>query len=213
MIDFEILKQIFLKHGGLFVTGTDTNVGKTYVACRLARQWHSQGLHLGVLKPFESGEGGDAAKLLRAACLEVPLSAVRPYIFKRPLAPAVAARYEGRRPSFARVKSALRTMAKGRPGVLVEGAGGLLVPLTRTLNNADLAKALGLPILIIARPGLGTINHTLLTLEAARSRGLKIAAVLLNGKIKAGDTSWRDNPREIRRLGHVRVLGPLAWGH
>lgn len=213
MIDLGIVKKAFIRHRGLFVTGTDTNIGKTYVACLLARLWREEGMRVGVLKPFESGAGGDAAKLRRAAGLKLPLSAVRPFAFKRPLAPAVAARYDRIKPSFEPALQAFTAMGQGRQGVLVEGAGGLLVPLTASQCNADLARAMKLPLLVVARPGLGTINHTLLTLEAARARGLLVVAVLLNGKIKRGDASWRNNPAEIRRLGRIPVLGPLAWGH
>jgi dethiobiotin synthetase len=178
-----------LIHGpGYFVTGTDT------------------GLRCGVLKPAESGAGGDAAKLLKASGCPLPLSLVRPYAFKAPLAPAVAAVQEHRRLSLGRVLKAFKAVQEASDFMLVEGAGGLLVPYAPGLDGAGLAKALGLPLLIVARRGLGTINHSLLTLEAARRRGLKVAALVLSGPAAKGDPSVRTNGRTIAKLGRVAVL-------
>jgi dethiobiotin synthetase len=196
-----------LIHGpGYFVTGTDTGVGKTWVACRLAELARAKGLRCGVLKPAESGTGGDAAKLLKASGCPLPLSLVRPYAFKAPLAPAVAAAQEHRRLSLGRVLKAFKAVQEASDFMLVEGAGGLLVPYAPGLDGAGLAKALGLPLLIVARRGLGTINHSLLTLEAARRRGLKVAALVLSGPAAKGDPSVRTNGRTIAKLGRVAVL-------
>ena len=200
-----------LEGPGYFVTGTDTGVGKTWVACGLARLARAKGLRVGVLKPAESGDGGDARALIRAADSSLPLAAVRPYAFRRPLAPAVAAAAEGRRVRLAVVKRAFAAVRQASDFTLVEGAGGLLVPYAPGIDGAGLAKALGLPLLLVARAGLGTINHSLLTLEAARTRGLRVAAVVLNGRRVAGDPSPATNAEQIRRLGRVRVLGPLPW--
>lgn len=197
--------------GGLFVSGTDTGVGKTWVACRLAEAWSRAGLQVGVFKPAESGQGGDAAALLKAAASTQPLSLVRPYAFKRPLAPAVAAAQEGKRISLLCLKRAYAKLASQSDRMVVEGAGGLLVPYAPRLDAGILARSLGLPLLIVARAKLGTINHTLLTLEAARRRGLDVAAVLLNGPQDRRDPSIASNAAVIRRLGRVPVLGPLPW--
>jgi dethiobiotin synthetase len=200
------------KGPGLFVTGTDTGVGKTWVACRLAEALRREGLRVGVFKPAESGDGGDAAALAQAAGCMLPLSLIRPYRFKRPLAPAVAADLEGKKVSLSLIKQAYGVVSEVSDWTLVEGAGGLLVPYAKGLDGAGVAKALGLPLLIVARAGLGTINHTLLTLEAARKRRLKVLGVLLNGKVKAGDSSVRTNAQVIAKLGKVPVYGPLPWG-
>lgn len=197
---------------GAFVTGTDTGIGKTWVACRLAQAWAARGLKVGVFKPAESGSGGDAAALIKASGRAWPLELVRPYAFKRPLAPAVAAAQEGKRVSLARLRKAFKRIAAGSDRVIVEGAGGLLVPYGPKLDGSTLARSLDLPVLVVARAGLGTINHSLLTLEAARRRGLRVAAVILNGPQPQGDPSVASNAAVIRRLGKVPVVGPLPWG-
>jgi dethiobiotin synthetase len=195
-----------VKGPGYFVTGTDTGIGKTWVACRLAELARAKGLRCGVLKPAESGDGGDTAKLARASRCRLPMDVLRPYAFKLPLAPAVAAAREGKRVRLSVVMRAFRAVRKVSDFTLVEGAGGLLVPYAPKLDGADIAKAMGLPLIIVARRGLGTINHSLLTLEAARRRGLKVAAVVLSGRKGKGDPSVRTNARQIARLGKVRVI-------
>jgi dethiobiotin synthetase len=196
-----------LKGPGYFVTGTDTGVGKTWVACGLAEAARGRGLRCGVFKPAESGKGGDAAALKKASGCPLPLELIRPYAFREPLAPAVAARLEGKRVALKPILEAFRAVSAVSDFMVVEGAGGLLVPYGPGLDGASLAKAMGLPLLIVARRGLGTINHCLLTLEAARGRGLRVAAVVLSAPGKVLDPSVASNAREIARLGKVRVLG------
>lgn len=205
------LQRLLARERAVFVTGTDTGVGKTWVSCALARAWSDAGLRVGVFKPAESGDGGDAQALLRAARSPLPLDLVRPYAFKRPLAPAMAAAEEGKSVSLAGLRLCYRQVKAASERVLVEGAGGLLVPYGPRLDGAGLAKALGLPLLIIARAKLGTINHSLLTLEAARRRGLRVLGVVLNGPHDRKDPSIPKNAAAIRRLGKVPVLGPLPW--
>ena len=197
---------------GLFISGTDTGVGKTWVACRLAEWGRAQGWRMGVLKPAESGDGGDAAALIRATGRPFPLELVRPFAFRLPLAPAVAAAAEGRKVALAPIRRALDEIAAQSDWTLVEGAGGLLVPYAPGLDGAGLAKRLGLPVLLVARAGLGTINHSLLSVEAARRRGLRVLGVLLNGRARAGDPSVAGNAAQIARLGRVKVWGPAPWG-
>lgn len=204
-----LLREV-VRHRGAFITGTDTGIGKTWVACRLAEALRERGLRVGVFKPAESGDGGDALKLKRAAGSLLPLELIRPYHFKRPLAPAVAAKLEERRVSLDALRMSFEQVRRGSDLVLIEGAGGLLVPYGPRLDGAGVAKALGLPLLIVARPGLGTINHSLLTLEAARQRRLKLVGVLLNGSAKAGDRSVRQNASVIASLGKVAVF-QSAW--
>ncbi|HTB33822.1 MAG TPA: dethiobiotin synthase, partial [bacterium] len=184
---------------GLFISGTDTGVGKTWVACRLAEWGRAQGWRMGVLKPAESGAGGDARALIRASGKAWPLGLARPYAFRLPLAPAVAAAAEGRRVRLGPIRKALAAVAAQSDWTLVEGAGGLLVPYAPGLDGAALAAKLGLPVLLVARAGLGTINHSLLSVEAARLRGLRVLGVLLNGKAAAGDPSVETNAAQIRK--------------
>jgi dethiobiotin synthetase len=198
---------------GLFVTGTDTGVGKTEVACALLRAARARGVDAVGMKPAQSGvEPGvlSDAERLREACDRVePLEAVCPYSFAAPLAPAVAARLEGRPVSMDAIVAGARALAARHAAVLVEGAGGLLVPISDGATQADLAVALGLPVLVVARAGLGTVNHTALTCEALARRGLAIAGVVLNRTGPDDDASVPHNAAEIERLSGARVLATL----
>jgi dethiobiotin synthetase len=198
---------------GLFVTGTDTGVGKTEVACALLSGARAAGLDVGAMKPAESGlapgQPSDAERLRQSAGGGDPLELVCPYRFAPPLAPGVAARLAGVEISMARLLEAARTLASRHAALLVEGAGGLLVPLTPTQTYADLAVALGLPVLVVARAGLGTVNHTALTLEALRARGLAVAGVVLNRTGPDDDPSVPYNAAEIERLTGAPVLASL----
>ena len=200
---------------GLFVTATDTGVGKTEIACALVRGHRARGLDVGAMKPAESGlrpgEPGDAARLRAAAGGTDPEELVCPYSFAAPLAPAVAARLEGRPISIDRILAAARALAARHQALLVEGAGGLLTPLTDRDTYADLAVALGLPVLVVARAGLGTVNHAALTCEALARRGLEARGVVLNRTGAGGDLSEPHNAGEIERFAGVRVLASLPY--
>jgi dethiobiotin synthetase len=200
---------------GLFVTGTDTGVGKTEVSCALVAAARAGGLDLAAMKPAESGVGpGEASdsERLRAAAggLDDP-ALVCPYRFAAPLAPAVAARLAGVEVRLEVVLDAARTLAARHAALLVEGAGGLLVPLTERETYADLAVALGLPVLVVARAGLGTVNHTALTVEALRARRLRVAGVILNRTGPVDDPSVPHNAAEVTRLTGVPVLASLPY--
>jgi dethiobiotin synthetase len=202
---------------GLFVTATDTGVGKTEVACALLAEARARGLDAIGMKPAQSGavagEPSDAERL-RAACGGVePLEAICPHSLEAPLAPAVAARIEGREISFAGVLAAARALAARHAAIVVEGAGGLLVPLTERETYADLAGALALPVLLVARAGLGTVNHTALTVEALRRRGLAVAAIVLNRTAPDDDPSVPHNAAEIARLTGIAPAATLPYVH
>jgi len=199
---------------GLFVTGTDTGVGKTVVTCALARGLRAAGVDVGVMKPVETGvpaAGPEDARALRdAGGVEDPIELICPLRFGLPAAPLVAARAEGREPSLAAIREAFAALAKRHALMLVEGAGGLLVPFDERTDMADLARALDLPVLIVARTALGTINHTRLTLEAADARGLDVLGVVLShaqGRLSAADAENLDCLRQ--RLG-PRLFGDAA---
>jgi len=198
---------------GLFVTGTDTGVGKTEVAVALVAGWRARGLDVVGMKPAQSGytpgEESDAARIRAAGGGDDPEELVCPYAFAAPLAPALAARVEGRAVSFDHVLACARELLRRHAALLVEGAGGLLVPLTENRTFADLAWALGMPVLVVARAGLGTVNHTALTCEILRVRGLEIRGVVLNRPTPASDPSEPYNAAEIERLTGVRVLDSL----
>jgi len=200
---------------GLFVTGTDTGVGKTEVACAIVSGARAAGLDVGAMKPAQSGvEPGvptDADRLHAAAGGADPMDLVCPYAFGPPLAPGVAARLAGVEISLARIVDAARALSARHAALVVEGAGGLLVPLGPRESYADLAVALGLPVLVVARAGLGTVNHTALTVEALRARGLVIAGVVLNRTAAEDDASVPHNAAEIERLSGARVLASLPF--
>jgi dethiobiotin synthetase len=200
---------------GLFIVGTDTGVGKTEVACALLAEARARGLDAIGMKPAQSGvvagEPSDAERL-RAACGGVePLEAICPHSHAAPLAPAVAARLEGREISLAVVVEAARALAARHAAIVVEGAGGLLVPLTARETYADLAVALALPVLVVARAGLGTVNHTALTVEALRRRALAVAAIVLDRTTSEDDPSVPHNAGEIARLTGIAPAATLPY--
>jgi dethiobiotin synthetase len=201
---------------GVFVTATDTGVGKTVVTAALARALRARGVDAGVAKPVQSGNAvddpaGDAALLVRGAGIDDDPAAICPYAFSAPLAPLVAARLERRTVDPQTVLDRLRAVAARHDVVLVEGAGGLLVPVGDDWTIADLAAWLGLPLIVVARTGLGTVNHTLLTLAVARDRGLQPLGVVLNGASDDGDVSPDTNPDLIEAFGEIPVLGTIPW--
>jgi len=210
---------------GLFVVGTDTGVGKTYVAAAIARTWRDSGRRVGVLKPVASGasvhEGclisDDAERLIDAVGGGIPHDRAAPLVLEEPLAPPVAARRGGTPLTMGRVVEAVSDCLdwwKSRADVMVvEGVGGLLCPLAERATVADLAIFLDYPLLIVAHRGLGTLNHTLLTVEAARSRSLRIAGVILNGARPEEDPIVEGtNAEELAiRLGGLAILA--EWEH
>jgi len=196
---------------GFFVTGTDTGVGKTLVACALVRGLRARGLDAGAMKPVETGVGDagplDALALRRAAGDADPLEDVCPVRYTLPAAPTVAARAEGRDVEMWAIRRAYERVRVRHECVVVEGAGGLLVPVDEQLCMADLAREFELPLLVVARAALGTINHTLLTLEVAVARGLSVAGVIIShaGGVLSG--------ADAANLGVLRdALGPALVG-
>ncbi len=195
-----------------FVTGTDTSVGKTQAAGALLALMVRAGYRPFAFKPYETGveegsEPEDAAHLRACAGAWQPLETVCLHRFVPPLAPGVAAVRSPRPRAFQQTLGAFRRFEGA--GV-VEGAGGLLVPLDHKHQVIDLAVALKLPVVLVARAGLGTLNHVGLSLEALRARRLQVAAVVLSRSTPAGDPSEASNPRWLRRLG-VKVLGPVPF--
>ena len=204
---------------GLFVTGTDTGVGKTFVACGVLRALRRRGLNVGAMKPAETDvapgvDPADAAALRAAAGADDPLDLVCPLRLRAPLAPLAAARAEGREVELASVREAFSELSRRHAFLLVEGAGGLLVPLAEGFTYAELAVETELPVLVVARRGLGTLNHTALTLEACAARSLAVEGVVLNRAPGAPeDASEETNAAVLEGEFGARVLaelGPLA---
>lgn len=210
-----------MKMKGIFITGTGTGVGKTHVGAGIAAAWRSMGMDVGVMKPAETGcrwrKGilvpRDALKLSRAARSTDPLDEVNPFRFQEPLAPAVAAERAGAAISMGMIKASFRSLAGRHYVMIVEGAGGIMVPLTRRATFLDLAQSLGLPVLVVALPGLGTINHTVLTVLALKGRGIACAGIVINA---AGGTrngiAGRTSPAVIERMTGIPVLGIVSHG-
>jgi len=204
---------------GFFVSGTDTGVGKTVVACALVRAMRRRGLDTGVMKPIETGVGAegplDAQALRSAAAATEPLEEICPQSFPLPAAPTVAAASEGREVDMGAIRDAFARLRRRHEWLVVEGAGGLLVPAARDLSMADLCRELGLPLLVVGRAALGTINHTLLTLEAAEARRLPLAGVVISHS--QGPLSWADQAnlealREALGASLVGEIPPLQGG-
>ncbi len=200
----------------VFVTGTDTGCGKTFVACALARSLRAAGRRVRVLKPIETGclDGlpADARALAEAAGDDAPLERLCPYRFALPAAPEVAARAEGIAIDAARIEFALAAARKDADLVIVEGAGGLLVPIATGLDMAGLARRLRLPLLVASRATLGTINHTLLTLEAARARDLRVLGVVISHASAALSPADRSNLDLLLERLPVPLLAELPHG-
>ncbi len=212
-----------MKHKGLFVTGTDTDVGKTAVATALLLSLRQRGLDAVPMKPIQTGclkHGDDLIapdldQCLRALRLTPAVEEAEwmcPYRYLPACSPHLAARLARRPIQLRRITAAFRRLAARHDFVVAEGAGGVLVPLDERRTMLDLMRALALPVLVVARPNLGTLNHTLLTLAALRAAGLKIAGVVVvstkrgrRGRIE------RDNLASIARLGRVQVLGRLPY--
>ncbi len=211
---------------GLFITGTDTGVGKTYVAALIARSLRAAGRRVGVYKPAASGctrqaDGeelisDDALALWKAAGEPGDLEHVCPQRFAAPLAPHLAAAQEGKRVNALLLQSGLDYWRERSEIVLVEGSGGLMSPLGETGYNGDLAAKLGLPLVIVARNALGTINATLQTLVAATAfgEGLAVAGIVLNHPAPppADDVSLASNRQELLARCVPPVLAEVAWG-
>lgn len=200
---------------GVFVTATDTGVGKTHVAAGLARFLRRAGKNVGVFKPFACGSWADTDALIRAAGSGQRRAEVTPFYFSRPLAPLVkfgltrSGTAAGRR-AWKKVADAWKRLAEKFDVVVVEGAGGALVPFHGKFSVADAALYFGLPLWVVARPGLGTLNHTLLTLEALERRGLKVRRVVISGS-RGKNEAERSNPRLLAVLGR-RPVTVLPWG-
>jgi len=206
-----------MKSHGVFVTGTDTGVGKTLVSCTLARGLRLRGTDVGVMKPAETGVGvegpQDAIALRQAAGVDDDLELICPQRFAMPAAPSVAAAAEGRSVDLAVIEASFRRLAARHDFMIVEGAGGLRVPITGDRDMADLAQALELPLLVVARAALGTINHTLLTLEAIQQQGLPLAGVVIShttGALSGADASNLEALRQALGQRGVGEIGPAA---
>jgi dethiobiotin synthetase len=196
----------------LFVTATDTAVGKTIVASALAEAWRGSGRRVGVMKPLACGGDFDTRLLMAASQSQDPIELVTPLQFSAPLAPNVAAPREGRTVELSLADAALEKLRRAHNLLIVEGLGGALAPLTDDVAAIDWAAKHGLPALVVARTDLGTLNHTLLTLEALAARNVPVLGVVLN-RSHGGEVGLAEetNPETLRRLIRVPLWGPVPF--
>ena len=193
---------------GIFITGTDTGVGKTLIAGALASWLRSQGTSTGVLKPFSSGSWDDARFLKKCANVSEKLSEISPFYFKYPVAPAVSLRIEKRSIQPQTLKAKIRPLLKKYTYWVVEGIGGAAVPITSTTDAMDVARDLRLPVLVVSRLSLGTLNHTFLTVQYAKAKKLRVCGIILNQHpSRRRGIAEKTNPKMIERMTGVPVLG------
>jgi dethiobiotin synthetase len=201
---------------GVLITGTGTGVGKTLVACAIAAAF-ARRLRVAPFKPVETGcaavngelRPDDAVRLREAAASDADLDLVCPFRYAEPLAPWLAAERAGRPVSIERLHACFARLGGIADLVIVESAGGLLVPLADDYTFADLARDLHLPVVVVVRSQLGAINHTLLTLECAQARGLEVLGYVLNDVDPERDLARETNRRVLERFARVPCLGEV----
>jgi len=206
---------------GVFITGTDTDVGKTVVTAALALALHTRGYDVGVMKPIETGvtssedRRSDAARLRTAAGSKDRLTEIRPYAFRLPVAPLEAARLEKRRITVSTIMRAIHRLQSRHEILIVEGVGGLYVPVTSSCNVADLIYQMKYDAIVVGRVGLGGINHALLTLDALRRWNIRVLALVLNRSLPPKSATARaqecSTVKVLGRQAGVPVIGPLPY--
>lgn len=204
---------------GVFVTGTDTAVGKTVAACALLHALKARGVRVAPMKPVAAGAGGhdgvpaneDSVALMRAAgWARAGLDDVTPVLLREPMAPHIAAQREGRRITLDPIRAAFRRLATQADFVVVEGVGGFLVPLAEDLDAADLARDLALPVVLVVGMRLGCLNHALLTARAVAAAGLPLAGWIANG-IDPLMSVAEENVEALRQRLAAPLLGRLPY--
>ena len=214
MLDLKLPKK-----NGLFITGTDTGVGKTLVAGGIAAVLRQQGLKVGVFKPIASGcrnDGGlvsdDTEFLALCADADYSLSVITPVTYKTPAAPVTCVQIEGRDIDYEEIVTAYNYLCENTDVVLVEGIGGALVPLDAEHTVMDLAVEFNLPTVIVARPNLGTINHSLLTIQAVRNAGLPVAGLVISGyNAFEGTVAEETSPDVICGFSNTNLLSIVPY--
>lgn len=203
-----------MNHSGLFIAGTDTGVGKTVVTAGMAGYLRDKGIDCGVMKPVESGclsgsKDSDTFYLKRISESPDDIDLINTYAFSAPLAPGVAAKEEGVEIDFDRIVESYQRLELVHKHVLVEGAGGLMVPLKSRHTLVDLIEYLQLPVLLVGRLGLGTINHTLLSLEYLQKRNVPVVGIVLNSGNRRPDLSVRFNRSTLAEWTDTPIWGVL----
>jgi dethiobiotin synthetase len=201
---------------GLFITGTDTGVGKTVVAAAIIKALHLQGIHACGMKPIETGCSrvgntlypSDGMFLKKVARMDEHIGFVTPYCFENPVAPSLASEMEGKAIHIPLITEKFQALLERYPAVVVEGIGGILVPIKKDYFVVDLIRELDLPLVIVARPSLGTINHTLLTIDYALGKGIKVSGVIINfSRPPESTVAENTNPLLLEQICPVPVVG------
>jgi dethiobiotin synthetase len=203
---------------GFFITGTDTGVGKTLIAAALAHGFAQSGKRVIGMKPVAAGAAlqdgqlvnDDVVQLMAASNVEAPLSLINPYVFKPPVAPHIAAALAGISMSIPKLKSDFESLRDTAEVVVVEGAGGFLVPLNSSEDMADLAMALDLPVVLVVGMRLGCLNHALLTVAAIEARGLRLAGWIANS-IDPQMTNFSENIESLKQRITAPCLGLVPY--
>ncbi|MFL6345097.1 MAG: dethiobiotin synthase [Nitrososphaeraceae archaeon] len=205
---------------GVFVTGTDTEIGKTTVAASLASLLRLSGWNVGVMKPFATGtrvfstkyKSKDSALLARAAQVDDPDNEINPFFYSVPTAPFTAAKIMSEKePSLEDALRICQKLAAKHNFMIVEGIGGIMVPLTKEKCVLHFAKSLGLPTIIVAGSELGTINHTLLTVKICNDFGLNLLGIIINGMPAKVSLLKKQTVETIRELSKVRILSVIPY--
>ena len=201
---------------GFFITGTDTGIGKTVITAALIKTANLLGFRACGMKPIETGclrEGdvlipSDGMFIKTIAHMGESVNYISPCCFENPLAPLPASEIEGISVNFEKIKRAYAELSQKYDVVIVEGLGGLLVPITGDYFVLDLARDFGLPVIVVSRPGLGTINHTMLTVNYAINAGLVVAGIIINYSLPSEGTSAENtNPEVLKKISPVPIVG------
>lgn len=195
-------------HKGIFITGTDTGVGKTIVTAGISLALKNKGINIGVMKPISTGGIQDAKFLLNFIGLKDDIRLVNPVSFKNPLAPYIAGKIENRKINTNKIFTAFNKLKKLHEFIIVEGIGGVLVPILKDYFVLDLIKDFKLPVVIVSRAGLGTINHTLMTIKVLEQKRVKILGVVMNG-FTGKDLSGKTNQFVVENLSKYPVLAKI----
>ena len=205
---------------GFFITGTDTGVGKTIIAGALIKVLCHLGVKTGAMKPVETGcvrEGeillpSDGMFLKQMAQMQEPVTQVSPCCFESPLAPLAASELEKKSVSVIAIKKAFYSLYTNYDAVIVEGIGGLMVPLKTNYFVVDLAKEIGLPLIVVAKPGLGSINHVMLTVNYALKEGLQVAGIILNYSLPPENSLAEEtNPQLLKQICPAPLIGIFPY--
>lgn len=205
---------------GFFITGTDTGIGKTIVSGALIRAIHLFGLKPFGMKPVESGCGKEGDVLIpydglflkQTAHMQDPINLVTPCCFENPLAPLAASEIERKNVNISEIRKAFAKLNRKYEAAVIEGVGGLLVPIKKNYYVSDLAKEFSLPLIVVAKPGLGTLNHIMLTVNYAQKEGLEVAGVIINNSQPPENSlAEKTNPQILMQICPVPLLGIFPY--